>query len=96
MRTVGEFVAWGVVIALVGWCVLFLAADRERRPVIACAPAYYTVGAIHRAWAAATDRSMTTKSDGQQRPVQDSATLACLEFVDRFNRIGMDVGETKR
>lgn len=98
MRTVGEFVAWAMVIGLVGWAALFFAVDAERRPMIACAPVYYTVGVLHRAWAAATDRSVTVKKDkdGERRPVQDSATLSCLEFVDRFNRIGSNVGEQRR
>jgi hypothetical protein len=87
---VAEFVAAGAFLAFVTWGGVIAVVPDDRKPVVACAPVYYTAGAAHRLWVAGSQTRLDVAQDKEPRPVHDVATLACLKFADRFNRTPID------
>jgi preprotein translocase subunit YajC len=79
---VGSLIVDVIVVIVVLWIAMYWFAEPDRKPVVACAPLYYTIGVGERVVkAGGVDVAGAKKMTWPQ-----VTTLACIKAVDRFVR----------
>lgn len=85
MRTVVDLIGLAVFMVVALWIALVMLASPERRPVIACAPVHYALGLAQRLVAAGAG-AQRLHERSTDRSVPDRAALACVSYIDRYER----------
>lgn len=86
MRTVWDLVGLAFFLVVAVWIGLVLLVSPERKPIVACAPVYFTFGLAQRLVTAGEGPQLLVTHEHQPRTASDRATLACLAYIDRYVR----------